>query len=88
MNTTPKLLSLVPAYEDEQEPTSAELDAIEASLPIVQAEVDVLDVEISLLDRPATPWSERRLRRAHRELLAARVKVANRRSAAIVPEVA
>ncbi|WP_181765330.1 DUF6284 family protein [Streptomyces albidus (ex Kaewkla and Franco 2022)] len=91
MTTSRTLLSLVPD-EDEQEPTTTELDAIEAALPIMQAEVELLDVEISLLDQPATSWSERRRRRAHRELLAARVKVANqarlRRLAANAPEVA
>ncbi|SCK47203.1 DUF6284 family protein [Streptomyces sp. WMMB 322] len=91
MPTSRTLLSVVPD-EDEQEPTDAELDAIEATLPIVQAEVEVLDVEISLMDRPATPWSERRRRRAHRELLTARLRVANqarlRRLATSAPEVA
>ncbi|WP_181764888.1 DUF6284 family protein [Streptomyces albidus (ex Kaewkla and Franco 2022)] len=83
-------LTLVRDIEDG--PTDAELEAVEAELPIVQAEVELLDVEISLLDQPSTAWSERRVRRVHREVLAARLKVANRarlcRLAANVPGVA
>ncbi|GGO55329.1 hypothetical protein GCM10012287_46380 [Streptomyces daqingensis] len=72
-------MSTLTAVRDlEDGPTDAELEALEAELPIVQAEAELLDVEISLLDQPAAPWSERRVRRAHREVLAARLKVANR----------
>ncbi|MEV6728801.1 DUF6284 family protein [Streptomyces sp. NPDC051364] len=59
-------------------PTDAELDAIEAEMPVVLAEVELLDALIALLDRPASDFGARRIRRAHRRVLAARRNAANK----------
>ncbi|MDT0382702.1 DUF6284 family protein [Streptomyces sp. DSM 42041] len=67
-------------------PTAAELATIEAEMPVLDAEVDLLDVQIALLDRAPNELDARRLRRAHRKVLLARIEVANRTTGA--PEVA
>ncbi|MFM9369053.1 DUF6284 family protein [Streptomyces sp. Da 82-17] len=60
-----------------EEPSAAELDAIESEMPVIRAEVELLDVQISVLDRPRTAFDERRLRRAANKVLAARTELAN-----------
>ncbi|MFJ9648160.1 DUF6284 family protein [Streptomyces sp. NPDC101206] len=60
------------------EPTDAELDAIEAEMPVVLAEVELLDALIVLLRQPPTQIHSRRIRRAHRRVLAARRDAANK----------
>lgn len=60
----------------DREPTPEELAAIEAEWPVIAAELELLDVELELLGRPASPLDARRLRRATRRVLAARVLVA------------
>ncbi|MEV7613960.1 DUF6284 family protein [Streptomyces sp. NPDC089799] len=77
----------VTALPADLEPTDAELDAIEAEMPVITAEVELLDALIALLDRPASEFSARRIRRAHRKVLAARRDAANK-AAAVAPEVA
>lgn len=62
----------------EDGPSTAELAAIETEMPLIDAEVDLLDVAIALLDRAPTELDARRLRRAHRRVLAERVELANR----------
>ncbi|MFE0577956.1 MULTISPECIES: DUF6284 family protein [unclassified Streptomyces] len=69
------------------EPTDAELDAIEAEMPLISAEVELLDALIVLLDRPASEFGARRIRRAHRRVLAARRDAANK-SCPVPPAVA
>ena len=60
----------------ENEPTAAELAAIEAQWPLIEAELALLDAEITAL-RPGGPsaldW--RRLRRAERRILTARLRL-------------
>lgn len=82
MKPLPGLRAALDHADADREPTAAELDAIERERPVLDAEVELLDVQIGLLDRTPTEWDERRLRRAHRRLLAARTEVANRETTA------
>ncbi|MFE6408613.1 DUF6284 family protein [Streptomyces sp. NPDC057837] len=75
----------VTAFADFMEPTDAELDAIEQEMPVILADVDLLDAQIITLDRTPTELDNRRLRRARRRALAARIALANRTTAATVP---
>ncbi|MGJ5898306.1 hypothetical protein DF268_12190 [Streptomyces sp. V2] len=68
----------VTAFEDWMEPTDAELSAIEVEMPVILADVELLDAQIATLDRVPTVLDARRLRRARRRALAARVELANR----------
>ncbi|MEU6405554.1 DUF6284 family protein [Streptomyces sp. NPDC046985] len=69
---------VVTAFADWIEPTSAELAAVEREMPVVLADVDLLDVQITILDRVPTELDDRRIRRARRRALAARVALVNR----------
>ncbi|MEV5597585.1 DUF6284 family protein [Streptomyces sp. NPDC052496] len=69
-----------------QEPTAADLAAIDAEMPVLVAEVELLDAQIAALDTPLTEVTARRIRRARRKLLAARLALANQSEP--VPEVA
>lgn len=62
----------------DNEPAPWDLVDIEDEMPLIEAEIELLDLQISLLDRPATETDTRRLRRAHRKVLAARRVLANR----------
>ncbi|QCD58132.1 DUF6284 family protein [Streptomyces hawaiiensis] len=75
----------VTAFADYMEPTDAELAAIEREMPVILADVDLLDAQIITLDRVPTELDNRRLRRARRRALAARLAVANPTAAATVP---
>ena len=75
----------VTAFADWIEPTGAELDAIEQEMPVVQADIELLDAQIITLDRIPTEMDTRRLRRARRRALAARVALANRTTDVTVP---
>ncbi|MFG2756806.1 DUF6284 family protein [Streptomyces wuyuanensis] len=70
----------VTAFEPWMEPTGEELDAIERELPVILAGVDLLDAQIITLDRIPSELDQRRIRRAHRRMLAARRALANRSS--------
>ncbi|MFF5647925.1 DUF6284 family protein [Streptomyces collinus] len=72
----------VTAFADFMEPTDAELDAIEQEMPVILADVDLLDAQIITLDRIPTELDNRRIRRARRRALAARIALANRTAAA------
>ncbi|MFI5657496.1 DUF6284 family protein [Streptomyces sp. NPDC051684] len=63
---------------DSMEPTSAELDAIDIEMPVILADVDLLDAYIVTLDRTPSELDVRRIRRARRRALAARVALINR----------
>ncbi|WP_405888071.1 DUF6284 family protein [Streptomyces sp. NBC_01136] len=67
----------VTAFEPWMEPTDAELDAIEQEMPAVLADVDLLDAQIIVLDRTPSELDVRRIRRARRRALAARLALAN-----------
>ncbi|MFD7886735.1 DUF6284 family protein [Streptomyces bauhiniae] len=75
----------VTAFEDFMEPTSAELDAIEREMPVILADVDLLDAHIATLDRTPTELDARRIRRARRRALAARVVLLNRTAGRSLP---
>lgn len=68
----------VTAFEPWMEPTDAELDAIETELPVILADVDLLDAYIITMDRVPSELDTRRLRRARRRALAARVELTRR----------
>ena len=67
----------VTAFADWLEPTDAELDAIESEMPVILADIDLLDAHIATIDRTPSEMDERRLRRARRRALAARVELTN-----------
>ncbi|MEU3546629.1 DUF6284 family protein [Streptomyces longwoodensis] len=67
----------VTAFADFVEPTAAELDAIEREMPVILADVELLDAQILTLDRTPSEVDARRIRRARRRALAARVAQLN-----------
>ncbi|MFF4146188.1 DUF6284 family protein [Streptomyces sp. NPDC001698] len=75
----------VTAFADWIEPTVAELDAIEQEMPVILADVDLLDAQILTLDHTPTELDARRIRRARRRALAARVALLNRTAGALLP---
>ncbi|PJM93552.1 DUF6284 family protein [Streptomyces sp. CB01373] len=75
----------VTAFADFMEPTAAELDAIELEMPVILADVDLLDAQILTLDRTPSELDVRRIRRARRRALAARVALVNRTAGASLP---
>ncbi|WP_406132574.1 DUF6284 family protein [Streptomyces anthocyanicus] len=85
MNHIVTVQDAVTAFADFMEPTKAELDAIEQEMPVILADVDLLDAHIVTLDRTPTEVDERRIRRARRRALAARVALVNRTPGASLP---
>ncbi|WP_406727911.1 DUF6284 family protein [Streptomyces sp. GD-15H] len=75
----------VTAFADFMEPTNAELDALEREMPVILADVDLIDAHIVTLDRMPTELDARRIRRARRRALAARVALVNRTTGATLP---
>ncbi|MGW3711474.1 DUF6284 family protein [Streptomyces albogriseolus] len=75
----------VTAFADFTEPTDAELDAIEREMPVILADVDLLDAYITTLDRTPTELDNRRIRRARRRALAARLALLNQTDSASLP---
>ncbi|MFH9073212.1 DUF6284 family protein [Streptomyces alboflavus] len=75
----------VTAFADWIEPTGAELAAIEQEMPVILADVDLLDAQIVTLDRTPNELDERRIRRARRRALAARIALVNRTAGASLP---
>ncbi|WP_053914668.1 DUF6284 family protein [Streptomyces sp. TP-A0875] len=67
----------VTAFAEFMEPTAGELEAIEREMPVILADVDLLDAHIVTLDRTPTELDARRIRRARRRALAARVAQLN-----------
>ncbi|MDH6219599.1 DUF6284 family protein [Streptomyces pseudovenezuelae] len=61
----------------DREPTAAELDAIEREMPVILAGVELLDAQIIALNHIPNELDTRRIRRAHRRVLAARRELAN-----------
>ncbi|MFC8140323.1 DUF6284 family protein [Streptomyces paradoxus] len=85
MNHIVTVQDAVTAFADSMEPTDAELDAIEQEMPVILADVDLLDAQIITLDRIPSELDNRRMRRARRRALAARIALVNRTSAATIP---
>ncbi|MFZ4187014.1 DUF6284 family protein [Streptomyces pseudogriseolus] len=75
----------VTAFGDFMEPTDAELDAIEQEMPVILADVDLLDAYITTLDRTPTELDNRRIRRARRRALVARLALLNQTEGARLP---
>lgn len=75
----------VTAFADFMEPTDAELDAIETEMPVILADVELLDAQIATLDRTPSELDARRIRRARRRALAARVALVNRATDVSLP---
>ncbi|MFI9245780.1 DUF6284 family protein [Streptomyces sp. NPDC053086] len=78
MNHVVTLQGAITAFADFMEPTAAELDAIEREMPVILADVELLDAQIITLDRTPNEVDARRIRRARRRALAARVALVNR----------
>lgn len=78
MNHVVTVQDAVTAFAEFMEPTDAELDAIEQEMPAILAGVELLDAYILTLDRTPTELDARRIRRARRRALAARVALVNR----------
>ncbi|MFF9027470.1 DUF6284 family protein [Streptomyces iakyrus] len=85
MKTIVTVQDAATAFADFMEPTDAELDAIEREMPVILADVDLLDAQIVTLDRVPTELDNRRLRRARRRALAARLAAAKVTAAATAP---
>ena len=85
MNAIVTVQDAVTAFADFMEPTNAELDAIEQEIPVILADVDLLDAHIVTLDRTPTELDARRIRRARRRALAARVALVNRAAGTSLP---
>jgi hypothetical protein len=85
MNHIVTFQDAVTAFADFMEPTDAELDAIEHEMPVILADVDLLDAHILTLDRTPSELDERRIRRARRRALAARVALLNQSAGASLP---
>ncbi|MFC9113378.1 DUF6284 family protein [Streptomyces sp. NPDC057092] len=85
MNPIVTVQDAVTAFADFMEPTDAELNAIEREMPVILADVDLLDAYIVTLDRTPTELDNRRIRRARRRALAARLALLNRSVGASVP---
>ena len=62
-----------------EEPSAADLVAIEREWPLIEAERDLLDAEIALLNagRDASPLDHRRVRRAERRVQTVGRELAN-----------
>ncbi|MGA5112169.1 DUF6284 family protein [Streptomyces pseudogriseolus] len=85
MNPIVTVQDTVTAFGDFREPTDAELDAIEREMPVILADVDLLDAYITTLDRTPTELDNRRIRRARRRALAARLALLNQDTGASMP---
>ncbi|MFF8948342.1 DUF6284 family protein [Streptomyces sp. NPDC014940] len=85
MNHVVTLQDAVTAFADFMEPTNAELEAIEREMPVILADVELLDAQIRTLDRVPTEFDERRIRRARRRALGARVALLNQTARASLP---
>jgi hypothetical protein len=85
MNDIVTVQDAVTAFADFMEPTAAELAAIELEMPVILADVELLDAQIVTLDRTPTELDHRRIRRARRRSLAARVALLNRTANASIP---
>ncbi|WP_371566833.1 DUF6284 family protein [Streptomyces canus] len=77
MNPIVTVQDAVTAFADWNEPTDAELDAIETEMPFILADIELLDAHIATLDRTPSELDQRRIRRARRRALAARVELIN-----------
>ncbi|WP_405882445.1 DUF6284 family protein [Streptomyces sp. NBC_01136] len=68
----------VTAFADWNEPTDAELAAIESELPLILADVDLIDAQIIAMDHTPNEVDTRRVRRALARVLTEWRILANR----------
>lgn len=68
----------VTAFADWNEPTDAELDAIEREMPLILADVDLIDAQIIAMDHTPNEVDTRRVRRALARVLTEYRVLANR----------
>ncbi|MFW3473278.1 DUF6284 family protein [Streptomyces microflavus] len=85
MKSIAALQAVVTATPFDGEPTDDELDAIEMEMPAILADVDLLDAQIMTIDRIPTELDQQRIRRARRQVLAARRDLASRAANLAVP---
>ncbi|MFD9000729.1 DUF6284 family protein [Streptomyces sp. NPDC059582] len=88
MNHIVTVQEAVTAFADWNEPTDAQLDAIELEMPLILADVDLIDAQIIAMDHMPNEVDTRRTRRALARMLAEWRTLANRTTDATVGGVA
>ncbi|MEU1496414.1 DUF6284 family protein [Streptomyces sp. NPDC005732] len=78
MNPIVTVQEAVTAFADWNEPTDAELDAIEREMPLILADVDLIDAQIIAMDHAPNEVDTRRVRRALARVLTEYRVLANR----------
>ncbi|WP_329326505.1 DUF6284 family protein [Streptomyces sp. NBC_01689] len=78
MNPIVTVQEAVTAFADWNEPTEAELDAIEREMPLIRADVDLIDAQIIAMDHTPNEVDTRRVRRALARVLTEYRVLANR----------
>ncbi|MGV9706287.1 DUF6284 family protein [Streptomyces sp. NPDC003483] len=78
MNPIVTVQEAVTAFAEWNEPTAAELDAIEREMPLILADVDLIDAQIIAMDRTPNDVDTRRVRRALAKVLTEYRVLANR----------
>ncbi|WP_393078250.1 DUF6284 family protein [Streptomyces sp. LN704] len=78
MNPIVTVQEAVTAFADWNEPTDAELDAIEREMPLILADVDLIDAQIIAMDHTPNDVDTRRVRRALAKVLTEYRVLANR----------
>ncbi|MER7685619.1 DUF6284 family protein [Streptomyces sp. NPDC097610] len=68
----------VTAFADWNEPTAAEMAAIESEMPLILADVDLIDAQIIAMDHTPNEVDTRRVRRALARVLTEYRILANR----------
>ncbi|WP_329527385.1 DUF6284 family protein [Streptomyces sp. NBC_01462] len=84
MNNIVTVQEAVTAFADWNEPTDAELDAIEREMPLILADVDLIDAQIIAMDHTPNEVDTRRVRRALARVLTEYRVLANRTTAETV----
>ncbi|MFG2419296.1 DUF6284 family protein [Streptomyces sp. NPDC048448] len=83
MNPIVTVQEAVTAFADWNEPTDAELDAIESEMPLIRADVDLIDAQIIAMDHTPNEVDTRRVRRALARVLTEYRVLANRTTDAV-----
>lgn len=83
MNPIVTVQEAVTAFADWNEPTDAELDAIEREMPLILADVDLVDAQIIAMDHTPNEVDTRRVRRALARVLSEYRVLANRTADAV-----
>ncbi|MFF8020065.1 DUF6284 family protein [Streptomyces sp. NPDC007896] len=78
MNHIVTVQEAVTAFADWNEPTDAELAAIESEMPLILADVDLIDAQIIAMDHSPNEVDTRRVRRALARVLTEWRILANR----------